>query len=280
MLGIVVISYHSDDLTVRFVQEELSKVSIPHRTVIVANGASPEEASRLQDRLVGKADVLASENEGFARGNNTGANWLRERIPDLQALLFCNNDVVFESPNVSETLLEKLQSLPEAGAIGPEVVGLDGKRQGPEPYVGLWKGAVWMYLSTPFLSKTKKRQVFGLDYSEQAQEGFHYRLSGCCLMVDAASFFEVGLFDDHTFLYAEESILSERLSGIGKGMYFYPAAKVVHWHGTTVRKHIKARKQAALQMDSLCYFYRRYRGYSAWSAGAARILNGLIHLFV
>lgn len=280
MLGIVVISYRSDDLTVQFVKDELSKVTIPHRTVIVANGSSPEEAARLQQRLAREADVIASDNGGFARGNNAGACWLRDRIPGLTALLFCNNDIVFKSPDSVQLMLDKLQSIPEAGAIGPEVVGLDRKRQGPEPYIGLWKGYVWIYLSTPFISKAKKRELFGLDYSGLAEEGFHYRLSGCCLMVDASTFFQAGMFDEHTFLYSEENILSERFAALGKGMYFYPDVKVIHLHGATVRKHFRERKRASLQMESLCYYYKQYRGYSGLSVGIARILNGLIHLFV
>ena len=280
MLGLVVVSYKSEERTVRFVLEELSKVDIPHRIVIVANGADPEEANRLQGRLQGQATVLASGNEGFARGNNKGACWLKDHEPDLSTLLFCNDDVFFTTVGAVRLLEEKLRSVPEAGAIGPEVLGPDGVRQGPEPYIGLWKGFVWMYLSTPFLSSARKRKLFRLDYSSEAREGFHYRLSGCCLMVDSGSFFEAGMFDGNTFLYAEENIFSERLSHIGKGMYYYPDVQVLHLHGATVRQHYKARRQAALQMKSLCYYYRRYRGYGSVGTFVARTLNGLIHLFV
>ena len=279
MLGIVVVSYKSEDRTFRFVQEELCKVDIPHRTVVVANGACPAEAERLQERLKGQATVLASENDGFARGNNKGAYWLKSHESALSALLFCNDDVSFHSADGVRVLEEKLHSVAGVGAIGPEVVGPDGKRQGPEPYVGLWKGYVWMYLSTPFLPADRKRKIFRLNYAAEAREGFHYRLSGCCLMVDADSFFEAGMFDGNTFLYAEENILSERLAQIGKGMYYCPDVRVLHLHGATVRNHFNARRQAALQMKSLCYYYRRYRGYGPVGTFAARALNGFIHLF-
>ena len=38
MLGIVIVSYRSDDLTVRFVEDQLSRITIPYQVVVVDNG--------------------------------------------------------------------------------------------------------------------------------------------------------------------------------------------------------------------------------------------------
>ena len=43
MLGIVIVSYRSDDLTVRFVEDQLSRITIPYQVVVVDNGATAEE---------------------------------------------------------------------------------------------------------------------------------------------------------------------------------------------------------------------------------------------
>ena len=260
MLGIVIVSYRSDDRTIAFVQEELSKVGIPHQTVIVDNGASTEEAEALGARLPG-VQVIAAGNVGYARGNNLGARWLLEHVrPDR--ILFANNDIRLESDRVVETLAESLAAHPEVGAVGPEVVGLDGLRQSPEPYLGLWKRYVWMYLSTPFLSRERKRRMFALDYPEKAEEGFHYKLSGAFLMVDANAFFQAGMFDENTFLYAEENILSERYGTIGKGCWFCPSVRVVHEHGSTVNAHFRSREIDLMQFRSMAYYYMHYKGYS------------------
>lgn len=268
MLGIVIVSYRSDDRTVAFVREEISKVGMPHQTVIVDNGASPEEAESLAARLPG-VQVIAAENGGYARGNNLGAHWLREHVRP-ERILFTNNDIRLESDRVVETLTESLAAHPEAGAVGPEVVGLDGLRQSPEPYLGLWKRYVWMYLSTPFLSRERKGRVFALDYPEKAGEGFHYKLSGSFLMVDADAFFQAGMFDENTFLYAEENILSERLDAIGKGCWFCPSVRVVHEHGSTVKEHFRNKESALMQFRSMAYYYMRYKGYSRLSVVLAR----------
>ena len=214
MIGIVVVSYRSDDRTTAFVNGELPKIGVPYTVVVVANGASPAEADALAARLPG-VRVLPAGNGGYAKGNNLGAQWLKDHFA-VSHILFSNDDVAIRSGNLAEVLLDVCRLHPEIGAIGPEVVGPDGIRQSPEPYYGLWKRYVWMYLSTFFLSKTKKRRLFQLDYAEEALEGVHYRLSGSFLLVDAAAFFQAGMFDENTFLYAEENILSERLAKIGK----------------------------------------------------------------
>ena len=67
MLGVVIVSYRSDDLTVRFVREELAKITVPHRVVVVANGYDAAQAQRLAERIP-EAVVLPAENRGFAAG--------------------------------------------------------------------------------------------------------------------------------------------------------------------------------------------------------------------
>lgn len=274
MLGIVIVSYHSDDLTVRFVREELAKVTLPFRLVVVANGYDAAQAGRLAERIP-DAVVLPAENRGFAAGNNLGVRWLEENVHPTYILL-TNNDIHFVSDHVVESLVDTAIAHPEAGAVGPEIVGPDGNRQGPEPYMSLWDRYVWMYLSTPFLSARKKRERFSLEYPAQANAGCHYKISGSCMLVDADAFRRAGMFDERTFLYGEENILSDRFSGIGRKMYFDPSVRVLHDHGTTIVRYHDDRKRALLQFDSMAMYYRHYRGYSGLSLRLARILFSLI----
>ena len=274
MIGIVIVSYRSDDRTVAFVREQLSRVDEPHRIVVVDNGASAEEAAALAARIP-EAVVIPAENRGFAAGCNLGARHLEKTVrPDY--ILFTNNDVEFPESGVVETLVRTAEAHPEAGAVGPAVVGLDGKRQGPEPYQGLWKRFVWMYLCTPFLSKSAKRRIFDLDYPEMAGEGPHYKLSGSFLLVRTADFLQAGGFDEKTFLYAEENILSDRFSRLGKCFYFVPSVRVLHRHGETIGASYDARRRSLLQYDSMGYYYRTYRGYPRWMVALVRRFYSLI----
>ena len=274
MVGIVIVSYRSDDLTVRFVREDLSRISVPYRVVVVDNGETGSSA--LQEKLP-EVTVLVSENRGYASACNLGAEWLRDQVHP-ESVLFCNNDLRFLSDRVVETLCETLSAHPEVGAIGPCIVGPDGRRQSPEPYRGLWNRYVWMYVLTPFLSRDRKIRKFQLDYAEKASEGYHYKLMGSFLMVRAEAFFEAGCFDEGTFLYAEEPILSERLSRIGKRCWFCPSVTVVHDHGAVIGSSFKRTETDWMQFRSMAYYYRRYRGYPAWEISLVRMLYRLIQV--
>ena len=274
MIGIVIVSYRSDDLTVRFVREQLPGITVPYQVVVVDNGATPEEAAALQGRIP-EAVVLPAENRGFASGNNVGIRYLLEHgHPDR--ILLTNNDITFVSDRVVETLADVLDSHPEVGIVGPEVIGPDGCRQGPEPYQGMWKRYFWMYVSTPFLTREAKRRLFELDYAERAAEGRHDKLVGAFMLADTDALVKAGLFDEGTFLYAEENILSDRMAAVGKCCWFCPAVRVNHESGQTIGKTYSSRRQDLLQFESMSYYYRKYRGYSSVSVHVLSVLFRLI----
>ena len=267
MIGVVIVNYKSDALTRRFVSEEVSKISLPHRTVIVDVGGTLDE--------VPDATVIKEDNKGFAHACNAGALYLKGEV---SSILFTNNDVKLTSTNVVEALEETLRRHQEAGAVGPEILGPDGHRQGPAQYMGMWTRFVWMYLLTPFVSKERKRELFHIYEGDAAEEGAYHFISASFMLADAEAFFRSGMFDENTFLYAEENILSERMSEIGKCLYFNPSVSVFHEKGTTVRANYDTWRQAILQLRSMAYYYREYRGYSRLSCFLASLLHRMILL--
>ena len=275
MIGVVIVSYRSDDLTVQFVRGQLSRITIPYQVVVVDNGATADQAAALQ-RQIPDAVVLPAENRGFAAGNNIGIRYLLEHgHPDR--ILLTNNDISFVSDRVVETLAAVLDAHPEVGIAGPEVIGPDGRRQGPEPYMGMWKRYFWMYASTPFLSRNAKRRFFNLDYAENAVEGRQDKLVGAFMLADTDALVKAGLFDEGTFLYAEENILSDRMAAVGKCCWFCPDVRVIHESGQTIGKDYSMRRQDLLQFKSMSYYYRKYRGYGSVSV---HVLSALFRLIL
>ena len=273
MVGIVVVNYRDYGRTERFIREEIARIRVPYRLVVVDNGGDPAQAEALRERT--GCEVLVRENDGYAAGCNAGASSLCAH-PDVDVLLFANNDLHLVTDDVVDSLVDKLKECPEIGVIGPEIVGPDGKRQSPEPYIGLWKRYVWMYLSTPFLSREAKRRIFCLDAAERATEGFCYRVMGSFFLCPRDAWEQVGGMDAHTFLYAEEPILSERMLRMGRKTYFLPSVTVIHEHGSTIKKHLDRKKAAWLQFRSNAYYYRTYKGYPAWQTTLAGWIYRLI----
>lgn len=282
MIGVIVINYHSEERTERFVREELSKISSEYAVVVVDNGSSNASEASLLEAFKGSDQTVfiapSQENLGFAKGNNLGAEVARNQFnPDY--LLFVNNDIRFESEDVVDRLAGKLKEIPEAAVIGPKVKGLDGRLQSPEPFITFWNRHIWLYWSNLFLSKERKRKALREDYSENAEEGFHYRVSGSMFLMSAKAFFDCGGMDPNTFLFSEEMILSERLKRIGMKVYYYPDVNVVHEHGATVSESYNERRVRDMRFRSECYYYKTYIGVPWWQVAAAKLTYSLKKLF-
>lgn len=269
MIGVVVINYHSEDKTIEFVRTELAGISEDYAVVIVDNGSTEESRNRLLEAFKGADQyvfvVPSEENLGFAKGNNLGARVaVNQFSPDV--LLFANNDIRVLEPDSVVRMASKLRSMDDAGALGPKVVGLDGRSQSPEPFVSFWDRHVALYWGRMFSSKPK---AFWEEYSQTATEGFHYRISGSFFMVKTADYSACGGMDPNTFLYSEEMILAERLKRIGKGVYYYPEVSVVHEHGATTRKYYDKVRVRELRYRSEKYYYKTYIGTPRWQFAVA-----------
>lgn len=276
MLGIIIVDYKSSDLTIKYILNQLVKIKIDWKLVIVNNCATSESNIKfnrvlnseiVSDDLKAKDIsnrifvVASTENLGFARGNNLGAKFLVENF-GCDFLLFSNNDIVLKDNDVIEKLIEKIHSDTDIGMIGPEVIGLDGKRQSPEPYISIESRFFWPYILTPFLSTKYKIKKFGYDYAEKASQGVHFRIMGSFFIMPTSAYISINGFDPYTFLYAEEMILAKRLESINKKVFFLPSVTVIHAHGITTSKVFSNYKSRILQAESERYFYTHYCGVS------------------
>jgi len=291
MLSIIIVLYKNNSRTIKYVLEELTKVKLPHKIVLVNNEATHESNSELAKALnaeiieIGSTKASESriyiinnpENSGFAKGNNIGARFAVD-VLKADTILFSNNDIKFIDDDVVERLNEKLQESAKIGIIGPKIVGLEGEMQSPEPYMSFWDRRVWMFLCTPFYSKEKKAQRFKFNYSQEAKEGVHYKLMGSFFMVRANDFIKCRMMDEHTFLYAEEPILTERMQAIGLLPYYYPEVSVLHDHGATTKKHLKGNKGRDIQFESECYYYRCYKHTPLWQIWFGKLVHKIMSL--
>ena len=274
MVAAIVINYRSEERTVRFVREELCKISSPHEVVVVDNGSTPESAAKLREGLPEGCKVLEmKENAGFARGNNAGA----ALFPEADFYLFANNDIVFTDALVADAMAERLAQLPDYGVIGPRVVGPDGALQSPRPYRSFWHRHVAIYWSNLFMSRSRHKARF--ETVPECPEGPCYLVSGCFFMARGEDWRKCGGMDPHTFLYAEEGILSERMKRIGRGVWYLPSVSVLHEHEATTAKYYDSLKRRKMAFESDCYYYRTYMGTPRWQIAFAKFTYFLKRLF-
>lgn len=236
MVGIIIVIYKSYEQILSYIRNEVSRIRIPHKTVIVDVGAPLEGTRRIADALgipvseyAGDANgdmfiLCSKENLGYARGNNLGAEYLLKHFPEIDKLLFSNDDIEYISPDVVEVLSKKMDQMPDVGCIGPKVVDFNGNLQGPG-------------YTPPDIRYTIRRNMgesfFGakhywLDATRERKSEYVNIVSGCFHLCRASDFVKIGMFDPETFLYWEEELLSERLKQIGQRVYFESSVSIRH----------------------------------------------------
>lgn len=280
--------YQNEVLTATYVRQELSKLSLDNLIVVVDNSPTTAGSRYLESQLgarvvdaafsgfelgFGVYVIATGENLGFAKANNLGVDFIRTYFPEIEYVLFSNNDIRIVHPQVVDTLIAKYQSVEGIGMIGPNVLYVDGKRQTPMPMTYLWRN-VWDTIWSPLMALFKKSSA---DYCDLAQEGFHYTLAECFFISRIKDYVACGMMDPHTFLYAEGCILSERMKKIGLGYYFVPGVTVIHECGATTSQHVNSSIYMMI-VRSYAYYYRQYRGYSSLAVGCYLSLARLMCL--
>lgn len=268
MIGIVVVVYKSFEDTVEFITNEIPKIEETKKVVIVDNAATVEGSRQLAEScnaaLVNESDdidkqhnvfvISEKENLGYARGNNVGAKFLNENF-DIEYFVFSNNDIQIIEKDVISKLTTFLRDNEKIALAGPMIQEPAGAfHEGHTKTVTIYRRIGWNIL--PFLRK----KVKSTDESYRSTTPYEcIWVSGCFFVIKNEAFKKVDGFDNGTFLYGEEIILSERLKRIGYKTYFYPNATIIHAHSQTIGKTFNYYKMQELNMTSAVYYYKHYK---------------------
>lgn len=250
ILNILILHYKTIDKTIDCVSSVLE--TEPEANICIIDNYSNDgtlETLKSKYAVDKRISFLClKENKGFARANNAGMRLLRNK--GEKYALVTNNDIVFK-PNSIRGLIE---SLSKSSSIlsAPKVVNADGNIMDS---VGSYRNHnIYEYL----LHKIKER-FFKSDicFAEECNDNTKIRtFSGCCFACDLQKMYSVDYFDEHTFLYFEEPILSLKIEKAGYDMIFVPDSEVVHYHGATT-KGISLFAEAC-KLESQIYYLHKY----------------------
>ena len=90
------------------------------------------------------------------------------------------------------------------------------------------------------------------------KQGIVHHVSGAFMMTKISLFKQVGMFDENTFLYNEEDILSERGRIKGLKFYFSATVTVIHERGGTTSQVFSTLEQQKIGFRSAVYYYKSY----------------------
>jgi GT2 family glycosyltransferase len=180
--------------------------------LVVDNGSSDDSVPQLQAAFPWLEILNAGANLGFAAGNNVGIEIALKRGAIYVWLL--NNDTIVD-PHTLTALVSAAESDPSLGEIGSVL------HYAHEPTrVQAWGGGkinLWTGMSRHYHGPVEADQ---LDF-----------LTAASVLVPAAVLRQVGLLDDHYFMYWEDADLSLRIRAAGWKLGVAPNATLRHKEG-------------------------------------------------
>jgi GT2 family glycosyltransferase len=201
-----------------------------------ADGSGGTLQAYLRESGMDAVYLDAGGNIGFAGGANLGIRAaLAEGIPHI---LILNNDSVVAGDFTREALLRSREYPGEV--LAGKVV--DFATGGPSFNIGT---------ISPFIGQI--RHILDLDYRGEIDF-----VSGCLMLVPAAVFARVGLFDEKLFMYCEDADFCFRLKRGGVHIRYCPSMVIRHKFSASVKKSKTPKEYYGIRNQTYIVMRRAY----------------------
>jgi len=221
--------------------------------IIVIDNLSDDNSACIVQQFPEVRLVVNTHRRGFAANNNYGM-----AIAQGQYLLLLNPDTEVQ-PGALATLIQFMDQNPEVGMCGAQLLFPDGSIQ-PSPRRFPTLGSV-IARRTPLrlLMKNSKlnRQHLMLDVNHDEAFPVDWLL-GACMFLRRDVLATVGPLDEGFFLYVEDIDWARRMHQKGWGVYYVPAAKIIHHHLAVSDKKLLS-YHMWLHFNSMLRYARRYQ---------------------
>ena len=252
-LSIIIVNWNTKEYLLRCLKSVFRSERSSSWEVIVVDNGSQDGSEAEAKRLFPMLHLIANEkNLGFAKASNQGIDDASSRY-----FLLLNPDT-----EVREGALEKLvafmESHPDAGVAGGQLLSGDGSRQNSI--------ANFPSLATELLNKSLLRRVFPEKFpgKEKSYSGPIEvdSVIGACMIARREAVEQVGAMDEDYFLFLEETDWCYRMKRKGWKVYHLPQTEIVHFQG----KGAEAKKKEAKVEYYLSryHFLRKNRGGFQW----------------
>lgn len=229
MVGIVIVSHNTKDMTLACIESVLAQTMRPHEVIVVDNASTDGSADAIEAEYPQVQLVRSVRNLGFAAANNLAA-----KESTAEYLLLLNPDTV-----VREGAIDKLvafaESRPEGGIWGGRTVFEDGSLN---PASCWRRQTLWslVCMATGLGSLFRGSGWFNPEgnggWKRDCQREVDI-VSGCFLLIRRELWDQLGGFDERFFIYGEDADLCLRARKMGYRPMITPEATIVHYGGAS-----------------------------------------------
>lgn len=226
-LSIVILNYRTPDLLMHCLAAlERNPLTIgTSETWVVDNASGDDSVQRVRANYPCVNVIEHGENRGFAAGNNRGIRECRGRY-----FLILNPDTQVH-PGALDRLMQFMEDTPNAGAVGGQLIGLDGEvqtscREFPNLLAVILRGTP---LHRCFPHNPSLQRYLLSDWNHDTLRAVDWVL-GACLLIRRQAWEAVGPLDEGFFMYYEDIDWCYRARQADWLTYYLPSAQITHHH--------------------------------------------------
>ena len=221
--------------------------------IVVDNKSTDDSLKHLKKYENNKIKIIeAEENKGYAAGLNAGAKEVIKKLKNCN-IIFSNSDVIINKEEDLEKLSKDIGKHSIA-VVGPTIVENRSLNRG------------WMLptikdeikFNLPLVSRKYRKEILYDDEHYNEDLSIVGVVSGCFFCVSGKVLEEVDYFDEATFLYYEEQILSKKLEEKDYQVAVDNNVVIIHNHSVTIDKNINRVNKYKELKKSQRYFVKEY----------------------
>lgn len=244
-VSIIIVTYNSEKDIFDCVDSIQRQADIPLKDIelIIVDNCSRESEPMFERlrQLWGEDIVLIenTQNGGYGQGNNVGI-----RKATAPVILIMNPDVRLIEP-VFRYCLEQF-------TLHKSLVLYGFTQRQPDGRIGRatsWLSTIHPYIAEPLRFVTGKLNLFFPKYMY---------VTGACFFLRRATFEQVGLFDEHIFMYGEEEDIHDRLlTTEGATIGYARHLSYLHLHENPKDFRKETHDWMERNLETLCYLHRK-----------------------
>ncbi len=229
----IIVNYHTESLLGEclksfYLQANHSKCEI----IIVDNNEDQGKVKYIQDVFPDIKLIESRRNVGFSAGCNLG---LQDARGEYILLLNPDTRLSFEALSC---MLDFMESHPEAGIIGPQLLDEKGSLHALPSCSGIFPSPLQAFFEYTNLRRFFPKYRLVKDYFLTDWDRCSIRevamVQGACFLIKSKVIAEIGKLDERFFLYWEETDWCLRAHKKGWKIFYIPFAQCVHFGGQSM----------------------------------------------
>jgi GT2 family glycosyltransferase len=257
-VSIIIVNWNQAEVTKQCIDSIINQThKHSYNIFLVDNGSTDGSVEIIQKNFSTVNIIRNSENRGFSAANNQAMD-----LTESKYLLLLNNDTIVIN-NAIDLLIDKADSLPNAGIIGPRLIHNNKQIQNsiglfPSFYNSIKKALISKNsFATKVFPKLAYHQspIVANEITKATEVDF---VIGACMLVRREAYKIVGKLDEDYFFYAEDVDWCFRFHKANWSVVYDPSIQIIHFGGLSASSKWGDSNQAALVFAERLFYKKSY----------------------